>query len=428
MSDNETRATCNYQSKTVCVTGATGGIGARLVERLALEHGARVRVLVRNMTRAPRLARLPVEFVCGDVRRPQDVAEAARDCDVVMHCAYANTADPALHAQTNVAGTEAVLRACRQHRARLVHVSTCRVFGMKTPDGDLDEHAPYQSSGQAYADSKLEAEKLVFDWHRRYDIPVAVIQPTTVYGPFIQVWTLAYMKMLSRFRPILVEGGSGLCNAVYVDDVVEAMLLAGTCPDAIGENFLISAREPVTWHDFHSAFAAMLGAPPGVAMSRAEALEFYRKAGAGKPRSVLRELPALWREEKVLRRRIATTAEYAALRRLKQRVVRRRSSGSSTPRGAVRPHPAHQAEPVPSLPIRALSPSEIEFFAARTRFRIDKAQRLLGYTPRFDFAQGMAMVERWAQWANLTPAADAFLQVPLPARRPGAATVQPVST
>ena len=56
---------------TVLVTGATGFIGGRLAERLVVEHGARVRALVRNFGRAARLARFPIELVQGDLRSPR---------------------------------------------------------------------------------------------------------------------------------------------------------------------------------------------------------------------------------------------------------------------------------------------------------------------------------------------------------------------
>ena len=401
------RVDSEYRDKTVCVTGATGGIGARLVEKLTLEHGARVRVLVRNLTRAPRVARLPVDLVCGDVNNAEETARAIQGCDVVMHCAYGGGGgDVEAHRRTNVGGTENVLAGCRRQGARLVHVSTCRVYGMQAPDGDLDETSPYRASGVAYADSKLDAEKMVFDWHRRYGMPVAVIQPTTVFGPFVQVWTMAYMKMLSRFRPILVDHGAGVCNAVYVDDVVDAMLLAGVREEAVGENFLISANEPISWAQFHDAFAALLGAPPGVPMSRHDALAYYNSAESGeKPQSLLRELPAIWHEEVGFRKRVSATLEYRTLRNVKRRLVPKRRAAFKPARGSVKPRPeSTEAQP---LPVRPLTPAEVDFFAGRTRFRIDKAKRLLGYEPQFEFERGMEMVAAWARWADLAPAAQA---------------------
>ena len=74
--------------KKVLVTGGTGFIGSRLVEKLVLEHQARVRVLVRNFVNAPRIARFPIEMVPGDLSDPVSVQKAVQNCDVVFHCAY----------------------------------------------------------------------------------------------------------------------------------------------------------------------------------------------------------------------------------------------------------------------------------------------------------------------------------------------------
>jgi nucleoside-diphosphate-sugar epimerase len=53
------------------------------------------------------------------------------------------------------------------------------------------------------------------------------------------------------------------------------------------------------------------------------------------------------------------------------------------------------------LPIHPLTPQMIGFFAAKTRVRIDKARRLLGYEPVFPLQRGMELTEQWARWANL---------------------------
>src|SRR5581483_2476179 len=74
----------------VLVTGGTGFIGGRLIERLVLQHGAHVRVLVRRYDSATRAARLPVELIGGDVTHAADVERAMTGCDYVFHCAYAN--------------------------------------------------------------------------------------------------------------------------------------------------------------------------------------------------------------------------------------------------------------------------------------------------------------------------------------------------
>ncbi|HWN42827.1 MAG TPA: NAD-dependent epimerase/dehydratase family protein, partial [Thermoanaerobaculia bacterium] len=217
----------------VLVTGASGFIGGRLVERL-VRQGADVRVLVRNPASAARLARFPVTFHLGDVTNTTDLDKAVQGCDLIFHCAYGTTGSQKRRAWVNRVGTERTLEAA--HRAgvkRAVYLSTLMVYG-QTADGDLDETAPRRRFGNAYSDSKLDAEGIALQYSRSGRVPVTILQPTAVYGPYGGVWTVQQLAELKTGRMILVNGGDGLANAVYVDDLVSAMLLAAEKDAAVG--------------------------------------------------------------------------------------------------------------------------------------------------------------------------------------------------
>lgn len=380
--------------RTALVTGAGGFIGGRLVERLVLEHGVKVRALARNPTAAVRLACFPVEILGGDVTRPADLETAARGCDLVFHCAYGTSGSQKNRAWVNVEGTHRVLEAAKAARARrMIHLSTLMVYG-RTPDGDLDEAAPRRRFGNAYSDSKLEAERLVLS----SGFPVTVLQPTAVYGPWGGVWTEAEIQYLKTGRQILVNGGDGLANTVYVDDLVSAMLLAAVKDAAVGEAFLISSEEPVTWRDFFARFERLLGVEGRtVDMTEAEARDFYRQWKRQRPRLLGEGLRVL-KQEQGIRERIQETREVRWLRERAsawlpeawQQKIKARISGGGPP-----------ARPNREVPIHPTTPEMIDFFRMKTRVRIDKAKRLLGYRPAFDFAAGMDVTEQWARWANL---------------------------
>lgn len=380
--------------RQVLVTGAGGFIGGRLAERLVLEHGAEVRALVRNLAGAARLARFPVTVVRGDVTHPADLEAAIAGCSLVFHCAYGTSGSQKHRAWVNTEGTRRVLAAARKAGvARIVYLSTLMVYG-RTADGDLDETAPRRRFGNPYSDSKLEAERIALS----SGLPVAVLQPTAVYGPYGGVWTEAVLRTLKTGRQILVDGGEGLANAVYVDDLVSAMLLAAVEEAAVGEAFLISGEEPVAWRELFGRFARMLGGEPRtVDMTEAEALAYWRRSRRQRPRALGEALRILKQEQRI-RERIERTREVLWLREKasavlpeswQQRIKARLGSGG-------RP-----ATPDRELPIHPLSPELIAFFRARTRVRIDKARRSLGYEPAFDFETGMDLTERWARWANL---------------------------
>lgn len=396
--------TAALTGRRVLVTGGSGFIGGRLVERLVLEHGARVRALVRTPASAGRLVRFELDLVRGDVTDPAALAAAVEGCDLVFHCAYGTSGSQKQRAWINREGTRRLLAAARAARvARLVHLSTLMVYG-RTGDGDLDETAPRRRFGNAYSDSKLAAEKLALAAARRGDLEVAVLQPTAVYGPWGGVWTASPLAALAHGRQILVDGGRGFCNHVYVDDLVDAMLLAAVRPAAAGEAFLISAAEPVPWSEWYLRFARMLpaGVERTVAMSAEHALALWHEHRRRQPwlagealrvfrgDQILRERLMAARDAYWLRERASALLSEPAQQRIKSWMSGRGRRPLSTPA-------LHTEE----LPIQPLTPELIDFLRPRTRVRIDKARRLLGYEPQFDLDRGMALTERWARWAGL---------------------------
>jgi len=384
----------------VLVTGATGFIGGRLVERLVLEHGAEVRALVRNLAGAARLARFPpgsVTVLRGDVTDPADLETAMQGCDRVFHCAYGTSGSQKHRAWVNTEGTRRVLAAAQAARARrIVYLSTLMVYG-QTGDGDLDETAPRQRFGNPYSDSKLEAERIALS----SGLPVAVIQPTAVYGPFGGVWTETVLRSLKAGRQILINGGDGMANPVYVDDLVSAMLLAAVKEEAVGEAFLVSSAEPVTWREMFGRFERMLGGGDRtVDMTEAEALAWWRKSQRARPRLIGEGLRIV-KGERDVRERLERTREGVWLREMASTVLPESWQQKIKGRLAGGGRAGHSVDPDRELPIHPLPPKMIGFFRARTRVRIDKAKRILGYRPAFDFETGMDLTERWARWANL---------------------------
>jgi nucleoside-diphosphate-sugar epimerase len=236
------------KGKTVLITGATGFVGGRLVEKLVLEQQARVRTLVRNFGRASRLARFPIEFIAGDITDAAAVRQAMHGCEIVFHCAHESALPGQRQKLAATQGTQNICATALELGVeQMIHVSSLAVYG-PTPPGDLTEASPWQPTDHSYMVAKRLTERMVLDLHQEAGLPVVVLQPTAVYGPYCRPWTLQPVEDLKTGLVPLVDGGQGYCNAVYIDDAVEAMLLAATNPAVRGETFLISGEEPVTWN------------------------------------------------------------------------------------------------------------------------------------------------------------------------------------
>ena len=242
------------QASKILVTGATGFIGGRLVERLIDDHEAKVRCTIRDIGRAARIARLPVELVAADLGNAEDIDRAVDGVDYVFHCAY----DTGTRRQ-NIDGLHNIIEACVTHSVRrLIYVSSCAVYE-PFPDGPLTEESPDGDRSNVYVDTKLEMERMVLEASRKRGVPGTIVQPAIVYGPFCSPWTNTPAERLIFGDVILPDQGEGLCNAVYIDDVVDSLIAAAVSPAAIGERFLISGPQPVTWAVFFSEIARALG-------------------------------------------------------------------------------------------------------------------------------------------------------------------------
>src|ERR1019366_1063929 len=218
---------------------------------------AQVRCIIRNIERAAHLGRLPVELVCADLCNAGEINRAVDGVDYVFHCAY-----DVRSRRQNVEGLRNIIDACAAHSVRrLVDVSKFAVYE-PFPDGPLTEESPDGDRSNTYVDTKLDLERMIFEAAQNRGVAATIIQPSIVYGPFCWPWTNTPAEMLIFGDVILPDLGEGLCNAVYIDDLVDGLILAAVSPAAVGERFIISGPQPVTWADFFTEIALALGTKP----------------------------------------------------------------------------------------------------------------------------------------------------------------------
>jgi nucleoside-diphosphate-sugar epimerase len=232
---------------TIAVTGANGFVGARVTEMLAsLDSPPRLRPLSRRHARDQ-------NHTVVDLADPHSVSSGLKGCDAVIHCAF-----DFLDMAANLRIAAVLASECATIGARLVHVSTVAVHE-PMPDGELDETRQPGRDGSDYKQVKLAIEDNLLRLVHERELDLVILQPTIVYGPLGRAWTDSPIRELLTGTVVLPDEGRGLCNAVFVDDVCQAIIAALTAPLASGERFLISGPAPVSWREFYAAYQDILG-------------------------------------------------------------------------------------------------------------------------------------------------------------------------
>ncbi len=233
------------------VTGGAGFIGSHLVERL-VRDGYRVRVLDDLSTGSlDNLARVrsQIEFIEGDIRSRDACRAACRDVAVVFHqgalpSVQRSLEDPYTTHEVNVTGTLCLLEAARQAKVRrFVFASSSSVYG-DTPLLPKVE-SMHETPKSPYAASKLAAEKYCMAY-ACHGLPAISLRYFNVYGPR-QNPNSPYAAVIPSFvdalrkgkPPVIYGDGRQTRDFTYVDDVVQANLLAAWSPDGAGDYFNI---------------------------------------------------------------------------------------------------------------------------------------------------------------------------------------------
>jgi len=363
-----------HSPRRVLVTGATGFIGGRLCEVMALTGAAEPRPFVHSTGAAWRIARFPLDFAIGDLCDGASVARAMKGCDAVVHLARGGDA-------VMRRGLENVLRATVTHRvSRFVHISSVAVYGSQPPPDTVSE-ARAARSDLPYGNAKLEQERRVLRYRRRHGLDVVILRPPNVYGPFAS-FAVGMVNALRSYDIALIDGGRNPCNLVYIDNLVEAILLALWRPEAPGQVFHVTDREPVSWERCITDHAALVG----VAVPHVAAAELVPPARERLLRDSLRALadPEFWRRIPIVQRGFQWLPEQA------RQVVRKRLSDWEVVGRNGSPERRFRAD----HPFLAGQKRTVAHSSA-------KARRLLGYTAPVSYDEGMRLTEAWLRVARL---------------------------
>ncbi|MBT4521350.1 MAG: NAD(P)-dependent oxidoreductase [Halieaceae bacterium] len=316
----------------VFITGANGFIG-RAVARRCRELGAQVSGLDFK-------ADEEWGIVAGDLTKPASWKQLLQGVDLVIHTAaiVSNTAPMDLAWDINVKATAGLLDHCIEAGVgRFVQLSSIAAYGFAATK-EVDERQPLRPMGNTYVDTKIAGEHLVLACHASGTMDCTIIRPGDVYGPGSRPWVILPLEMIKSGKFMLPAQGQGLFSPVYIDDIVNGILLAATRQEGAGQIFNISGGITPTCEDFFGHYVRMASAQPprmmstGVARLLAELLRFLITV-----------------------------------------------FGGSTEVGG----------------------GAIDMLSRRAGYSIGKADRMLGYSPQVGLEEGMRRTEMWAREQGL---------------------------
>ena len=243
----------------VLVTGATGFVGSRLSERLSTKEQAKVTGTGRNLDRVSSLTGQGVQLEAADLLDADTVKKLVEGKEIVIHTAAALQADAESAQRINVEATESLVRLAGEAGvSRFVHVSTVGVYDM-TNLKYVDETAPLAlNHSSTYPRTKAEAEKRATESASAFGMELSIVRPSMIYGPGHGFWSEVMFKNVLKGNPVMLGDGSGNFNPVYIDDVVDAIILCAAHPKAAGEAFNISS-DVTTWREFFGHYADLSG-------------------------------------------------------------------------------------------------------------------------------------------------------------------------
>jgi nucleoside-diphosphate-sugar epimerase len=264
-------------SEIFVVTGGAGFIGSHVVERLLRDHPkATVRVLDNFST--GNTANLPfaeaagkrLEVVRGDIRELATVERTVQGAEIIFHQAAMRSvprsvADPLGANDNNVAGTLHVLEAAKRAGVRrVVYASSSSVYGDNPELPKREDQPPAPIS--PYAVSKAAGEQYAAVWTRLYGVETVGLRYFNVFGPR-QDPASEYAAVIPKFilwglkgTPVEVHGdGRQSRDFTYIDNVVDANVLAATAPKAGGEAFNVGCGDRISLLDIIARLESMLG-------------------------------------------------------------------------------------------------------------------------------------------------------------------------
>lgn len=236
----------------IAVLGASGFVGTRLVERSVLLGQNEILPIVRSYASLARLSRFDLDCLVASAEDEEALTIAFKDCEAVVHSIVG---DPQV-----ITGTIAPVyrAACRAGVRRMIFLSSASVHGQAPAQG-TSEASPLNAKQEvAYNNAKVNAERILHKERAKGQTEIVMLRPSIVWGPRSR-WVADFADAVLSGRAYIVNGATGICNSVYVDNLLHAIELSIEKRGVDGEAFFVQDDESITWRDLYAPVLEALG-------------------------------------------------------------------------------------------------------------------------------------------------------------------------
>lgn len=356
----------------LAVVGASGFVGSRLVELFHLSELCQVVPIVRGVSGLSRLSRFELDWRLADGCQLENLTKALAGCEAVVHSVVGD-------AHVIEAAAAALLPAAAKAGVRrVVYLSTASVHGQNPASGTSEDSTLSDQQEVEYNNAKVHAECTLLEDSGRYPVELVILRPSIVFGPRDR-WVSILASELEAGIAWLIREGEGICNTIYVDNLVHAIRLALEAPKAaVGQAYLVGDAETVTWRELYEQTAERMGL-------RRDAIQHIPVPNFP-GRTTLDRLDSL---------RASPTAQ-----RLIAKIPDQLKSVAKGALKGTRPPVLQNPWQVPIT--RGPAPSREMVLLQKCEYRLpdSKARRLLRYKPPVSFSEGLDRTLSWLRWTR----------------------------
>jgi nucleoside-diphosphate-sugar epimerase len=359
----------------IAVVGANGFVGIRLVEWLHLSGRAHVVPVVRRVNALASLARFDLDWRIADACDPKALGAALVDCDYVVHTMVGDP--PAIVTAARALAEAAVAAKIK----RIVYLSTASVHG-QNPSSGSDENSSLSDAQEIpYNNAKVCAERILFRTTQNNSVGTIALRPSIVFGPRDR-WVSELALELLEHRAWLINKGQGICNTIYVDNLIHAIDQALIAPaSATGRPYLVTDSETITWREFAEMLSVQLEIP---------ANGIHHIATPQFPSTRWADLIGKLRASSFAQGLLTHTPGQ-----LKNAV-----------KGMIKgwqPSPSSNPWATPSAKLPSPTLERVRLQQCQWRFPSEQARLHLNYSPPVSFSTGLERTVAWLRWSGQIP-------------------------